>query len=141
MSELNKQIALKFLEAMGSADQATAASCLAVDAFTLTKGFCKFSGERDAKTMVEMIGQFKTLMPTGLRLTFTTVTAGDDRVVVEAEGNAVTSQGAAYCNQYCFVFTMADGKVKQLNEYLCTKLAEEALWPSVKALEGQQPSA
>ena len=141
MSEQNKQTALKFLEAMGDADPETAATCLAPDAFTLTKGFCKFSGERDGKTMIEMIGLFKVLMPTGLRLTFKTVIAGDDQVVVEAEGNAVTRQGDPYCNQYCFVFTMEDGKVKQLNEYFCTKLAEETLWPAVQAMETAPPSA
>ena len=62
-----------------------------------------------------------------------TVTAEGDRVVVEWEGRATLKNGEPYHNQYVMVFTMKDGKIAQLNEYFCSKLAEKALFPLVAA--------
>lgn len=138
MSEQNKEVVLRFIQAMGTNDPATAATCLAPDAFTLAKGFSKFAGVRKYDTIVGMIGAFSELMPTGLRLTVQSMTAEGDRVVAEAEGDAVTAEGKPYRNQYCFVFTLSDGKIRQVNEYFCGLLAEEVLWPLVEAMESGQ---
>jgi hypothetical protein len=134
MSERNKAVTLKFIEAMGSNDPQGAAECLAPDGMAVTKGFGKASGTRKADTVIAAIESFKALMPTGLRLEVRTVTAEGDRVVVEAIGNAVTGEGKPYCNEYCFVATFEDGKIKLFNEYLCTKLAEDVLWPLVEKM-------
>ena len=134
MTDRNREVTLKFIEAMGSNDAQGAAECLAPDGMAVTKGFSKASGTRKAGTVVEAIESFKALMPTGLRLEVLTVTAEDDRVVVEAVGNAVTGEGKPYCNEYCFVATLEDGRIKQFNEYLCTKLAEDVLWPLVEKM-------
>lgn len=140
MSEQNKAVALRFLEAMGSSDDATAAACLAPDAFTVAKGFSKFAGVRRFEAIVGTIDAFKKLMPTGLRPEVQSVTAEGDRVVIEFEGNATTSDGQAYNNQYCMVFTLADGKIKQVNEYFCTILAEGVLWPLVEKMADEIPA-
>ena len=138
MSEQNEQVVLRFIHAMGVGDPAAAAACLAPDAFTVAKGFSKFAGVRHYETIVGMIDAFKALMPTGLRPTIHTITAAGQRVVVEFEGNAVTCEGKPYRNQYCMVFTLQDGRIKQVNEYFCTKLADEVLWPAVAALEPRE---
>ena len=138
MSEQNKQVVIRFIEAMGSSDSATAATCLAPDAFTLAKGFGKFAGVRRYDTIVGTIAVFNELMPTGLRPAVHSVTAEADRVVVEFEGNATLRNGASYCNQYCMVFTLRDGKIKQVHEYFCTKLADEVLYPLIAGFEEQR---
>jgi hypothetical protein len=135
MSEQNKQVVLKFIDAMGRGDAAAAAPCLAPDAYTLAKGFGKFAGVRRIDTILGTIGSFKKLIPTGLRPDIQTVTAEGERVVVEFEGDAITANGKPYCNQYCMVFTMQDGKIKQVNEYFCNILADEVLWPQIAAME------
>ena len=135
MSEQNKQVVLKYMKAMGESDPDTAATCLAPDVLTVAKGFSKFAGVRGYETIVATLGAFKKLIPTGLRPTIHTVTAEGDRVAVEFEGNAVTCEGKPYCNQYCMVFTLRDGKIKQVNEYFCTKLADDVLYPAFAALE------
>jgi len=132
MNEENKQVALRFMEAMGTNNPDLAAGCLAPDACAVAKGFGKFAGVRPAETMVGMIDEFKKMIPTGLRFTIHSVTAERDRVVVEAEGDALTRLGTPYHNQYCFVFTMAGGKIKQVNEYFCNIHANEVLWPLVE---------
>ena len=133
MSERNKQVVLQFIEAMGRGDGAAAAPCLDPEAFSVAKGFGKFAGIRHYATMLGTIDAFKKLVPTGLRPIIKTVTAEEDRVAVEWEGDARTCEGKPYRNQYCMVFTLRDGLIKQVNEYFCTKLADEVLWPLVAA--------
>jgi ketosteroid isomerase-like protein len=133
VSEQNKQVVVKFIQAMGRSDAAAAATCLAPDAITLAKGFGKFAGVRRHDVILATIDAFRKLVPTGLSCTIHSVTAEGDRVVVEFEGNATLVNGASYCNQYCMVFTLCEGMIKQVNEYFCTKLADEVLWPLVVA--------
>ncbi len=133
MSEENKKVVIKFIEAMSNGDAAAAAPCLAPDAITLAKGFGKFAGVRRHDVILATIDAFRKLVPTGLSCTIRSVTAEGDRVVVEFEGNATLINGASYCNQYCMAFTLCDGLIKRVNEYFCTKLADEVLWPLVAA--------
>jgi len=135
MSESNKQLVLKFIEAMGKGDSATAATCITEDTFTLAKGFGKFAGVRTHDTILATIDAFRKLMPGGMEPDIHSVTAEGDRVVVEFEGNGTLVNGESYCNQYCMVFSLADDKIKQVNEYFCTILADERLWPLVSTME------
>jgi ketosteroid isomerase-like protein len=129
MIETNKRIALEFLTAMSEGDADAMTNCLADDAVTITKGFGKVSGRRDRKTMLATTAAFKELVPTGFRPKVEKLVAEGDTVVLEFEGNAVLSNGKPYCNQYVFVFTFAEGKIRQLNEYFCTVLADELILP------------
>ena len=133
MSEQNKRIVLKFIEAMGKGDAAAAAPCIAKDTFTLAKGFGKFAGKRTHDTILATIGAFRELMPAGMEPDIHSVTAEDDRVVVEFEGNGTLVNSESYCNQYCMVFTLRGGKIRQVNEYFCMVLADKILWPLVEA--------
>lgn len=138
MSDRNKQVVTRFIEAMGRSDPTAAAACLAPDAITVAKGFGKFAGVRHYDQIVGTIDVFKQLVPTGLSPIIHTVTAESDRVVVEFEGHATLNNGKSYCNQYCMVFTLRDGKIKQVSEYFCTLLADEVLYPLVAAAEQQR---
>jgi ketosteroid isomerase-like protein len=136
MSEQNTAVVLRFMEAMGTNDPEMADGCVGPDAYAVAKGTTKFAGKRTRELMVGGIELFKTIIPTGLRFAIGDVTAAGDRVVVEAEGNGVTMEGTPYCNQYCFVFTMKDGLIASVNEYFCTKLADEVLWPIAEKVGG-----
>lgn len=131
MNEHNKQVVLAFIEAMGRGDAAAAAPCIAEDTFTLAKGFGKFAGVRTHDTILATIEAFKQLMPGGMEPTILSVTGEDDRVVVEFEGNGTLLNGETYNNQYCMVFLLRDGRIRQVNEYFCTLLADKVLWPLV----------
>lgn len=142
MSEQNKAIALRFLEATGLNDAETVIACVEPDGVSVAKGTSKFTGPRRFGTNIaDTMETFKKIIPTGLRYEFLSVTAEGDRVVVEAEGHAVTHDGKPYCNQYCFVCTVTDGKVTQVNEYFCTKLADEVLWPAYESAGGPAADA
>lgn len=55
------------------------------------------------------------------------VIAEDDTVVVEARGEVTTKSGKPYNQSYCYVFRLADGRVRELTEYLDTELVNRAL--------------
>jgi uncharacterized protein len=138
MSEQNKAVALKFIEAFSDGDAETAKACLAPDALTVAKGFGKLSGPRPYDLIVATTAAFKDIIPTGLRPDFKTVTAEADRVAVEFEGNAKLANGTDYCNQYCMIFTLENGLIKNVNEYYCTILADERILPLLAGVEEQR---
>lgn len=55
------------------------------------------------------------------------ILAEGDYVVVECRGNVTTKTGKPYANEYCYVIRMADGKMRELKEYLDTELVAAAL--------------
>lgn len=55
--------------------------------------------------------------------------AEGDYVVVETRGRVTTRAGKPYHNQYCFIYRLADGKLKEIVEYMDTALAEAVLQP------------
>lgn len=135
MSEDNKAVVLTFIDAMGRGDAAAAAPCIGQDTFTLAKGFGKFAGVRTHDTILATIDAFSNLMPGGMEPTIHSVTAEDNRVVVEFEGNGTLYNGEPYANEYCMVFTLEDGRIKQVNEYFCTLLADKVLWPLIEGMQ------
>ena len=48
-------------------------------------------------------------------------------VAIEARGANTTRAGVPYCNNYCFVFRLADGKLKDVTEYMDTELVTAVL--------------
>jgi ketosteroid isomerase-like protein len=137
MSEQNKTVAVRFITAMGSNDPETARACFAPDGRAIAMGTTNFAAApRSPQDIADGIESFKALLPEGLRFTIGDVTAEGDRVVVEAEGNGVTCEGTSYRNRYCFAFTFADGRIKEVHEYFCTKLADAVLWPLAQAMPG-----
>jgi uncharacterized protein len=63
-------------------------------------------------------------------------TADGDVVVVEAKGDNVTPEGVRYDNDYCLVFRLEDGKIKEIREYCDSVLTEKALGPFPQTLVG-----
>lgn len=55
------------------------------------------------------------------------IMADGDTVIVEFQGKVITKAGKAYNNQYCYVFRMEGGQMKELMEYLDTALVNAAL--------------
>ncbi len=135
MSDDNKKVVLAFIDAMGKGDPEGAANCITGDAYTLAKGFGSFAGVREHDTILATIGAFHQLMPAGMKPEIVSVIAEGDKVVVEFEGNGILYNGEAYGNEYCMVFRMRDGKICQVNEYFCTLLAEQRLWPVIKDMQ------
>jgi uncharacterized protein len=55
--------------------------------------------------------------------------AEGDHVVVECRGQVMTRTGKPYNNTYCYICRLADGKLRELTEYLDTELVTTVLMP------------
>ena len=53
--------------------------------------------------------------------------AEGDHVVVQCQGDVMTKSGQRYDNQYCMVFRLEGGQLRELTEYMDTDLALQAL--------------
>jgi uncharacterized protein len=137
----NKQVVLEFIEAFSRGDGEATRACLTPEARAVAKGFGKLSGTRAYQDIVANAAAFRELIPSGLRPSVKSIIAEGDRVAVEFEGDARLANGEHYANQYCFVFTLRDGKIDLLHEYFCTLLADQKIGPLLTALESQRRSA
>ena len=59
----------------------------------------------------------------------TRIVAEGDIVVIECSGKATTKAGKPYNQTYCYVCRLAEGKVRELTEYLDTEMVRAALDP------------
>ena len=57
------------------------------------------------------------------------IVAEDDFVVIECRGRVTTKAGKPYNQTYCYVCRLADGKVRELTEYLDTEVVTASLDP------------
>lgn len=141
MIEQNKKTVIKFIESFSDGNAEAAKSCLAPDAVTYAKGYGKLSGPRPYEIIIATTATFKDIIPTGLRPSFKSVIAEGDKVAVEFEGDATLANGERYCNQYSMIFTLQDGKIKSVNEYYCTLLADQKILPLLADVEEQRKKA
>jgi ketosteroid isomerase-like protein len=140
MSEKDTATVIRFIHAFSDGDAKTADECLAPGAQTIAKGFGALSGPRPRDLIIATTAAFKDIIPTGLRPTILSTTSEDNRVAVEFEGNAVLANGDCYANQYCMVFTLEGGLIKNVNEYYCTILADQKILPLLADVEAQRSS-
>jgi ketosteroid isomerase-like protein len=83
-----------------------------------------FAGKK--AILEELLGPLRSRIAGTITLTASRFIAEDDFVVVEAKGNATTVEGVPYNNGYCFVFRLADGKIRGITEYIDTQLVMKA---------------
>jgi ketosteroid isomerase-like protein len=102
--------------------------CMADDLRFTMIGTSRFSGTYTSKQeFVE-----KVIMPIGSQLDggvdmqVENLIAEGDTVVMQASGKAGTTAGKRYDNVYCQVFTIANGKVQEVMEYLDTEVVTSA---------------
>lgn len=138
MSEANKAVALKFIDALGRGDAEAVKTTINEDVIAIAKGTSLGSGMRNYAEIVATFGMFGQITKTGLNPKILSVTAEGDRVAVEWEGYCTLVTGTQYNNQYCMVFWCRNGKICKLNEYFDTKLTDTALGPIFAAAQQKQ---
>lgn len=57
------------------------------------------------------------------------IMAEGDHVIVESKGDARMKSGEPYCQNYCTVFHMKDGKIMEMREYFDSALADALFEP------------
>jgi len=125
--EDNKRIARHFFECLSRGDAKAVLDLYAEDATVWTAGSLVFSGRRTKQEVAPLMEGILGAFPEGLRFTVHGMTAEGDRVAVEAESRGRHANGKLYNNLYHFLLVVREGKVRELKEYLDTKLAHEVL--------------
>lgn len=90
----------------------------------IVTGSTKWSKTYEGKQSVlkELFGGLRTKLGDKIRTVPQRYIAEGDLVVVEARGDNTTKAGLPYNNRYCFIFRIAEGRLKDVTEYLDTEL-------------------
>jgi len=84
-----------------------------------------FTGK--ASILRDLHGHVRSLLVDPARTIAERFIADGDLVVVEARGNNLTKTGVRYDNEYCLVFRLENGKIREIREYCDSVLTEKAL--------------
>ena len=132
----NKKLMQDIFAAAASPDSAVRdrslfAASLADDAKWIVTGQYSWSRTFTGKDAIlnDLHGSVRTRLRDRTRTVAERFIADGDIVVVEAKGDNVTPEGVRYDNDYCLVFRLEDGKIKEIREYCDSVLTEKALGP------------
>lgn len=78
------------------------------------------AGEHDKDFFIGFFGDGADLFPNGTEFVVTGMIEEGDEVAAEATLTATTATGALYDNNYHFLFTIEDGKISRMKEYMDT---------------------
>ena len=100
-------------------DRALFAASLADDAKWIVTGQYSWSRTFTGKEAImnDLHGYVRTRLRDRTRTVAERFIADGDIVVVEAKGDNITPEGVRYDNDYCLVFRLEDGKIKEIREY------------------------
>jgi len=122
----NKEIAIKFFEALSSGSEAYL-DFYNDDSIIWTAGDNDIGGTRTKKEIIDFAQGILAAFPSGITFNITGITAENERVAVEVIGDAIHVSGQPYKNQYHFLLTINNGKILELREYMDTQLAAKIL--------------
>ena len=120
----NKELVKNAWDAVSRGDVDAFMNALADEVTWTFFGTHRFAGTFRGKE--ELVAKLFTplgeVLDGGIHVRIDTLTAEDDRVVIEAKGSAKAKSGQRYDNDYCIVVTVADGKIRHVREYLDSEL-------------------
>ena len=125
----NKQLMQAVFAELSKGNSRPFLDILANDVIWTITGTGKWSRTYDGKQAVqsELLGPLFSQFGDRYTSEAHRLIAEGDYVVVEARGHATTKAGVAYDNTYCYVFRLAEDKVKEITEYCDTELIASAL--------------
>lgn len=131
MSEKNKQAAITYLKALVEGDPALMDSVLTDDFDAVDRNTAKIGGWRSREEVVAFAAAVPGLFQERLRFEYESVTAEEDRVVCQVKGFSKLADGREYNNQYIYFFYMRDGKIRHMDGYYDSKLADELVFETM----------
>jgi len=130
-AEANKKLVQQIYADSASRSGTTFADHLADDAIWVVTGQYSWSHEFKGRDAIQngLMGHFRSFFAERPRTVAFNFIAEGDYVVVEARGDNVTKAGRRYDNQYCMVWRIEHGKIRQIKEYCDSTLVERVLGP------------
>ena len=126
ITDQNKKITRDFFEALSTGSNKYL-DFYTDDSIIWTAGNNSIGGTRTKKEVVTFAENILSAFPSGITFNITGITAEDERVAVEINGEAIHASVATYNNQYHFLLRIKDGKILELKEYMDTQLAAKIL--------------
>jgi hypothetical protein len=126
VTDQNKKITKEFFEALSNGSDKYL-DFYTDESIIWTAGNNAIGGTRTKEEVVSFAQNILAAFPTGIKFYITGITAEEDRVAVEIDGEAVHASGETYNNQYHFLLIIKDGKILELKEYMDTQLAAKIL--------------
>ena len=125
----NKQLLRTAFDAWATGDIRPLIAAMADDVTWTVSGHNSWSGSFVGKDSVrrDLLGPLGEQFEGTYTSTARRFVAEDDVVVVETRGSVATKTGARYDNEYCFVFRLEDGRIREITEYMDTQLVAEVL--------------
>jgi len=130
-AEANKKLVQQIYADSAGRSGTTFADHLADDASWVVTGQYSWSHEFKGRDAIQngLMGHFRSFFAERPRTVAFNFIAEGEYVVVEARGDNVTRAGLRYDNQYCMVWRIEHGKIKQIKEYCDSTLVERVLGP------------
>jgi uncharacterized protein len=127
----NKQLVQQIFADSANRSGTTFADSLADDASWTVTGQYSWSHQFKGREAIlnGLMGHFRSFFAERPRTVAFNFIADGDFVAVEARGDNVTKAGLRYDNQYCLVFRIENGKIKEIKEYCDSSLVERVLGP------------
>ncbi|MBR0696803.1 nuclear transport factor 2 family protein [Bradyrhizobium lablabi] len=125
----NKRLVQQVFTDSASRSGTTFADNLAEDASWIVTGQYSWSHEFKGREAIQngLMGHFRSFFAERPRTVAFNFIADGDYVAVEARGDNVTKTGQRYDNEYCLVFKLENGKIKEIKEYCDSALVERVL--------------
>jgi uncharacterized protein len=125
----NKQLMQDIFAELAQGNSRQMVESMADDFRWIITGNTKWSRVYDSKQTVikELFGALRATLEGKISTAAHRFIADGDFVVVEARGNNITRNGKPYNNEYCYVFRLEEGKLREMKEYLDTELVTAAL--------------
>lgn len=93
-------------------------------------GTTPFSGRfKGKKAYMENMEKVMEYLEPKITLTIDNLIPAGDWVVTEFRGDTMTKAGVPYCNTYCQVYKIKDGKIVYQAEYMDTQLVMDVIFP------------
>lgn len=129
VSQANKQLLQDIFTALAAGNSRPLVDAMADDFRWVVAGRSRWSRTFDGKAAVlaQLFGVLRKVIADRVRTEGIRFVADGDTVVVEARGHNVTRAGVPYENHYCMVYTVRDGKLREVVEYMDTEYALAAL--------------
>ena len=127
----NKAFVRELFDARAQRNPAPFIAAMADDFVWRIKGSTPWSGEYVGKAAVleRLVKPLYAQLTAPTSLALERILADEDYVVVECKGDATTVSGERYANTYCFVIRLAEGRLRELTEYMDTALVNRVLQP------------
>ena len=121
----NKQLMRHIFDELAKGNSRPLVESMDDDFRWIVTGNTRWSKTYEGKQAVltELFGVLRSKIGDRIRTVAHRYVAEGDLVVVEARGDNTTRAGLAYNNTYCFIFRVADGRLKEVTEYFDTELA------------------